>query len=225
MRPCLRTAFVSTFLVLAPAVFAADEGMSTESKLTLLFTGVVAAATVVYAWLTWSLVSETRRMRRVQTDARVAVTVMPSPYAFGFADLLVRNFGAGAATDVKFEIVETKPGQGDAETLKALRGFGFMKNGFGYMAPGYEHRTFLVGIVGRSEQTVQTNIHVRVTYRSPSGEAHDECYPIDLTQFWNRFRLGDPPMDRIAKELELLRKQVERIRQQMLTPPPEDFEA
>ena len=38
--------------------------------LTIFFSGVVAASTVVYAVLTWKLVSETRKMREVQTEPK-----------------------------------------------------------------------------------------------------------------------------------------------------------
>lgn len=39
----------------------------------VLFSGLVTAATVVYALLTWSLVRETTRMRKAQSDAKVMV--------------------------------------------------------------------------------------------------------------------------------------------------------
>jgi hypothetical protein len=39
------------------------KGMGRLEILTVIFSGVVASATVVYAILTWKLVSETRRMR------------------------------------------------------------------------------------------------------------------------------------------------------------------
>jgi hypothetical protein len=60
-----------------------------------IFSALVAASTLVYAGLTAYLVVETRRMRRVQTEPKVGVSIVPSADAFGFADLLVRNDGAG----------------------------------------------------------------------------------------------------------------------------------
>jgi primosomal protein N'' len=45
--------------------------------LNLLFAGVVAAATVVYAWLTAKLVAETRRLRQVQTEPHIEVFYRP----------------------------------------------------------------------------------------------------------------------------------------------------
>ena len=51
--------------------------MEVYEWLIVAFTGVVALSTVVYAFLTWRLVSETRRMREVQTEPRVSVRVEP----------------------------------------------------------------------------------------------------------------------------------------------------
>jgi hypothetical protein len=185
--------------------------VSTEATLTLVFSGLVALSTVVYAVLTAALVTETRRMRRTQTDAKIGISVEPSQYAFGFADLLIRNYGAGAATDVRFEILETEAGKGDADILKALRSFGFIEKGLDYMPPGFEYRTYLVSLIGKREDIPDTYVHLRVKYRSPSGEQHLDCYPVNLAHFWNRMRLGTPHFEAIAKELEHIRKILEAI--------------
>ena len=39
----------------------------------VLFSGLVALATVVYVVLTWKLVSETKKMRKVQTEPKICV--------------------------------------------------------------------------------------------------------------------------------------------------------
>jgi len=150
-------------------------------------------------------------MRRTQTDAKIGVSVEASQWAFGFVDLLIRNYGAGAATDVGFEIVETEPGKGDVEILKALRSFGLIQNGMDYMPPGYEYRTYLVSMIGKREELPETHVHLRVKYFSPSGEEHSDCYPVDLAQFWNRRRLGYPHLETMAREIEKIRQVLENI--------------
>jgi hypothetical protein len=44
-----------------------------------------------------------------------------------------------------------------------------------------------------------------VRYRSATNENHENCYPIDLEQFWSRFRAGAPPLETIADELKAIR--------------------
>lgn len=46
-----------------------------SGALSVIFTGVVTLATAVYAALTWQLVSETRRMRKVQTEPKLEITL------------------------------------------------------------------------------------------------------------------------------------------------------
>ena len=46
---------------------------SNTGSFTLLFTFIVALATVVYAVLTWRLVSETEKLRIVQTEPDISV--------------------------------------------------------------------------------------------------------------------------------------------------------
>jgi len=43
----------------------------------VLFSGLVALATVVYVVLTWKLVSETKKMRKVQTEPKICVFIQP----------------------------------------------------------------------------------------------------------------------------------------------------
>jgi hypothetical protein len=43
--------------------------------MTLLFSGVVAVSTLIYAILTWQLVSETRKTREAQTEPKIEVRI------------------------------------------------------------------------------------------------------------------------------------------------------
>ena len=66
--------------------------------LIIWFTGVVAASTVVYAFLTWRLVSETRRMREVQTEPRISMSLALSDrFGSGGLELVIRNEGQGGS--------------------------------------------------------------------------------------------------------------------------------
>ncbi len=57
--------------------------------LMVLFTAVVTFSTVMYAFLTARLVSETRQMRRAQTDPRIEVVVKPREEWINFLNLFV----------------------------------------------------------------------------------------------------------------------------------------
>ena len=71
--------------------------------LMVIFTGAVALSTVGLAVLTCWLVSETRRMREVQTEPRVSIRVEADHTGRPGYELTIRNEGQGAAKNVTFE--------------------------------------------------------------------------------------------------------------------------
>lgn len=104
----------------------------------VIFSAVVAIATVVYAFLTWRLVSETRKMREAQTEPKVSVTIQPREEWIKLIDMVIQNIGLGPAYNIKFEI------NPDFECMKGkfLSELGFMKNGLKYLAPNQKLQFF-----------------------------------------------------------------------------------
>jgi hypothetical protein len=99
----------------------------------------------------------------------------------------------------------------DSEIVTRLNELTFIANGIAYLAPGRDVRTYLGRVVGRTPENIRTHVHLRVRYRSAAKEEHEECYPIDLEQFWNRFRAGTPPLETIAEELKAIRQQLSAL--------------
>ena len=89
---------------------------SSSGALTVLFTAVVAISTVAYAILTWSFVSETKRMREVQTEPKIEITLKPLDFAINIVRLHIRNIGLGPARNVKFTSSVSSGGE-EAENL------------------------------------------------------------------------------------------------------------
>jgi len=187
--------------------------MSTEIFWALLISGLGAVATTGYAILTWFLASETRRLREASTEPHVGVSVLPSEYApVGFADLVIRNSGLGPAFDVQFIPEEATPRVANATLLQELRELGIVRNGIPYLAPGNEFRIYYTQLLGKSDAELTTNVHLRVKYRSLTNREYQPCYPLELGHFAKRMRIGRPPLQEIARELERLCKEVEQIR-------------
>lgn len=87
-----------------------------SGALSLLFSAVVTIATVVYSKLTSTLVSETIKMRQVQTEPKIEITAKPFDFAINIVRLHVRNIGLGPALNVKFK-PEVQSGGEDAQSL------------------------------------------------------------------------------------------------------------
>jgi len=97
----------------------------------VVFSAVVAFATMVYAILTWRLVSETRKMREAQTEPKVSATIQPTKESINFVAMLIQNIGLGPAYNIKFDV------NPDFEYAKGrfLSELGFIKRGLSYLPP------------------------------------------------------------------------------------------
>jgi len=176
----------------------------------VLFSALVTLATLVYAGLTWSLVRETRRMRRAQTDAKMAIGLDVREDAINLVELFVRNEGVGPAHDVRFEVAMVGSG-GHAEILDSILSLGFISQGLAYFSPGQEIRSFLTSMAIEFESKIATKIRVTIGYSTASGERRRDLYILDFAVFKGRHQLGEPDLHSIAKSLKSLAKDVDHL--------------
>jgi len=162
------------------------------------FSGVVAFSTLLYAILTCELVSETRKMRKVQTEPKIYVNIQPREEWINFIDLVIQNIGLGPAYNIKFEI---KP---DFEYAKGhfLSELGFIKNGLRYLAPNQKLHFFLTSLVNNFDEKIKTSFEIKVTYQNSTGGKQEDVYVIDFSQFIGLRQLGEPPLYKIAKNIK-----------------------
>lgn len=176
----------------------------------LIFSGVVAFSTLVYAALTWRLVAETKRMREVQTEPKVSVHAeLNDEHGHGGIDLVVRNEGQGPARNVRFEF------HGDATYFdkdRPLDQLPVIKNGLPYLGPNQTFRFLMGWLFGerftRANEAPWTFV---VRYENQSGKCRQETYVVDFSQFAQLIVGGGAPIYQISKHLEALQKDVHRL--------------
>jgi len=171
---------------------------------TVLFSAIVALATVVYAILTWRLVTETKEMREVQTEPKIAVIFQPREEWINLIDLVIKNIGLGPAYDIQFEInpnFEYRQGQ-------FLSKLNFVKNGIKYLAPNQKMQFFLTSLVQDFEKKTKTPFDVKVTYKNKIGESYTETFTIDFSELIGLGQLGEPPLHKIAKNIEKMQREI-----------------
>lgn len=190
---------------------AVDFLNSNAGALQVLFAFVVAVATVFYAVLTRSLVHETKRMRRAQTDAKVVVGLEPRQDWLNWIEIYIRNDGVGPATDVSFRVVPQDPPAGDESLAAIVQSFGFVQKGLSYMSPNQEMRSFFTSLTEDYELKMSTTFNVDVSWTNPSGEVTQDRYVLDLSIFRGRSQLGEPDLHSMAKSLEKLQKDFHRV--------------
>ena len=168
----------------------------------VVFSAVVAFATVVYAILTWRLVSETRKMREAQTEPKISATIQPREEWINFIDMVIQNIGLGPAYNIKFDV---KP---DFEYVKGsfLSELGFMKNGLRYLAPNQKLQFFLTSMTENFEEKTKKPFEIKVTYRNSMGKKYEDVYVIDFSQLIGLRQLGEPSLYKIAKNIEKIQR-------------------
>lgn len=178
-----------------------------ESAFTVIFSAVVAIATIVYAILTWRLVSETQKMREVQTEPKISVIVQPREEWIGLIDMIIQNIGLGPAYNIKFEI---KP---DYEKYdgRSLSDYGFIRNGLKYFGPNQKLQFFLTSLTEKFEEKIKNSFEIKVTYQNCIGKIYEDIYVVDFSQFDGLNQLGKPPLHEIAENIKSIQKDINSI--------------
>jgi len=172
----------------------------------LLLALVVAAATVFYAILTHRLVTETRRMREVQTEPAISIRLDPSEHDINFINLVVENLGQGPARDIRF-VARPDFNRSRGSTLSQS---GMFRHGLKYMAPGQRITIFLTSVLdsvhGTGDNLGRLNFQVEVAYRTPGDRIVDETFPLHFDSLEGYGTIGKSPLIDIAQSMEKLQR-------------------
>ncbi len=198
-----------------------------ESAFTVIFSALVAIATVVYAILTWKLVSETRKMREAQTEPNICVTIEPSEVWINFIDMAIQNIGLGPAYNIQFKVDPDF----EYEKGKFLSELGFMKNGFKFLAPSQRFKFFLTNLLEAYvekiavpeateekiikhqtfEEKMKTHFNIKITYQNILGKSYESTYLIDFSHLIGLSQVGELPIYKISENIEAIRKDIHNI--------------
>ena len=155
--------------------------------LIIVLTGVVAASTAAYVLLTCRLVSETRRLREVQTEPRISVRVEADHTGHPGYELIVQNNGQGVAKDVRFEF------EGDPSYFRnswihhsppEINKLPVIRDGIDFLEPNQGYR-FPLGTVSPEEyeRAVKAPWIFRTQYKSSYGKPRTDTHIVDFSQF------------------------------------------
>jgi hypothetical protein len=174
--------------------------------LNLLFTAVVAIATAVYAVLTARLVRETRDLRRAQTEPRIEIFARMRDEWVSLIDLVIKNIGLGPAYDIRFQISTERETEGSAELIRVLTELRSVTSGISFLAPGQEFSSHWTVMTDRFETKIEARITFKSTYRDASGMSYEREYAVDFSEFKGVRRVGEPPLIKIARLMEDLKR-------------------
>lgn len=182
-----------------------------SGALNVVFTGVVTFATVVYAVLTWKLVSETRLMREVQTEPKLAVTMNSIDEAIHIVRLHFRNIGQGPAFGVKFKPRVESGREISAALLAEFTEPNYFRTGLSYLGSGQERVSMYTELTKNHEEKLSTVLAFDVEYKSVTGKSYRDTLIVDMSEYKGTDRLGKPHLYAIAQSLEKLQKDFDRL--------------
>lgn len=122
--------------------------------------------------------SETRAMRKAQTEPHVSFTVQPSESHVGIVEMIVENHGPGAAKNIGFALSEDLAI--DENPSAALSQTGLFRHGVTYLSPRQRFRFFLVSTIDYPELLAKEPVRVEIAYETVAGEKKVGEYFIDF---------------------------------------------
>jgi hypothetical protein len=159
---------------------------------------LVALATVV-------LVIEARKTREAQTAPDISVSFTQANRA-GVVYIIIKNDGAGTARNIRFSVA------GDIKTHRGtpLAEASYMKQGFRYLVPDQQIRTFFATASEVMEYITDSQmVTISAHYEGENGRRYKKEFPNDFAALENTTR-SDLPIEKIGSELERLRKVIEK---------------
>lgn len=182
-----------------------------SAAFSLIFAAVVTISTVAYAILTWNLVSETKRLREVQTEPRIEITLRPLDFAINIVRLHVSNIGFGPAKNVRFASHATFGGEAAEKLLEEFNTANFLKVGLKYFGPGHELHSGYTEITKDFGAKIASVLVYDVGYESISGKQYKDQITIDISELKGTNQLGTPNLYSIAKNIEEIKKEFSHV--------------
>lgn len=153
--------------------------------LSLIFSCVVAISAGIYAWLTWSLVSETKKMRKVQTEPEVCAYLQIKPGWGRSLQLVIHNIGLGTAFNVKYEIkfvynqdIIKKLNEKKAKSLKSRN----LKNEVNILPPNQKVFPYIIVYsIGKTE--IYEYLDIEISYKNQKNEEVKKQFTPHLSEF------------------------------------------
>ena|SRR3990167_8413387 len=179
--------------------------------LTVIFTFAVALSTVVYAILTASLVSETKKMREAQTEPKVEIVLKPREEFIHFVNLYVRNIGLGPAYDISFSILIESGGEGAKSLVEDFTKANFFRQGLRYLGPNQEMISGYSQMTDKLNEKIESVLNFKVNYKSSIGKTYNESFRIDFSELKGQVRLGRPHLYAIAQHLGEIQKDINKL--------------
>ena len=173
---------------------------------TVVFAALVAVATIVYARLTRSLVRETIKLRKAQTEPNVCTYIQIMPGIFSLSAFVIENIGMGPAYEVRFNL-ENDYIIFKEDKISELEVF---RQGLSYLAPGQKVIPFLFFQENKSAHS-QPPLKISIDFKNSSGDEFRNSYTIIMDRRIGVSDVQKEDTGKIEYEFHELRSSVQSL--------------
>lgn len=179
-------------------------------------TGAVQAiATVILVLVTTYYAIQAKRnvqvLEKTEEETRrpsVAVHIEQREDWLNFIDLVIGNYGNGIARNIVFKTENNLTLFRQEEKLKDIS---IIKNGLPTLVPQQIIRIPLLSLIGRIDDLKKEDIEICFEYKNHSlKRSYSDKFIISFNSLIDR-QVGNPPMHEIAKNIEGIKKSIEKI--------------
>jgi len=176
--------------------------------LTLVFTGVVTLATVIYVYETRKLVRETEKMRKNQVEPHIIAYLDLSETNAKIAYIKTKNIGQGVALNVRFHIIKEL----NYHSSRKLSDYPYFKDGVKYFPPNHLDKHLLVSFDSTDESQTDDSVIFEVEYETILNEKRKNKYDLNLKELIGKGNLRPPDnhLGNIGYRLENIQKLLEK---------------
>ena len=184
-----------------------------ENIFQIVFSGIVAISTVVYAILTWRLVRETRMMRQFQITPDIQVYFDRGETRSKYLYINIINKGIGTAKNVQFKIIKNLTTyQTDYFNISEK---GVIKNGLQFFYTNQNFRYLLLNINSDNYSQVNSEeLQIQVNYIDITSQKHERMFKLYPKEFMGMGVINPPDsyLGRVAHYTEKIDKSLQNIK-------------
>lgn len=183
-----------------------------NDTLQILFSGIVALSTVVYAILTWRLVKETKKTREFQITPDIQVYFERGEANWKDIYIIIENLGFGTAKMVQFEILRDYEHYEDK--IFHLSEKGIIKNGMKMFYPKQKFRFMFTNLGENYELKIKSRLILKVDYLDINDKLFTTKFNLSLQELSGMSTVVPPDnyIGRISYYLEKINKTLENIK-------------
>jgi hypothetical protein len=176
--------------------------------ITAVATIVISISAVITLFLTWSLMSDNRKLRKAGTEPELVVYFRISTVSVAFLDLVLANVGNGAAFEIELELMCNEE---ELFNRGVKYPFTSGQKSFSVIPAGDR----INALFGRGTDLLADpalpKFSILITYKNTAGKKHSSLCELDVLEFGKIIILSKSESDTVEGNLKKISKSLGEI--------------